>query len=65
MNRPVHVIGIARTDFKRNLRKEGLTLRDAIVEAGRAAIADAGLEPAAVEAGIVGNFAAVDCSAAI
>jgi acetyl-CoA acetyltransferase len=58
MNRPVHVIGIARTDFKRNLRKEGLTLRDAIVEAGRAAIADAGLEPAAVEAGIVGNFAA-------
>jgi len=58
MNRHVHVIGAARTDFKRNLRKEGLSLRDVIVEAGRAAIADAGLEPAAIEAGVVGNFAA-------
>lgn len=57
MNRNVHVIGAGRTDFKRNLRKEGLLLRDVIVEAGRAAIADAGLEPAAIEAGVVGNFA--------
>jgi acetyl-CoA acetyltransferase len=58
MNRHVHVIGAGRTDFKRNLRKEGLCLQDVIVEAGRAAIADAGLEPAAIEAGVVGNFAA-------
>jgi acetyl-CoA acetyltransferase len=58
MSRPVHVIGVARTDFKRNFRKEGTTLAAAVVAAGRAAIADAGLEPAAVEAGIVGNFAA-------
>ncbi len=58
MNRHVHVIGAGRTDFKRNLRKEGLCLKDVIAEAGRAAIADAGLEPAAIEAGVVGNFAA-------
>lgn len=58
MNRHVHVIGAGRTDFKRNLRKEGLCLQDVIVEAGRAAIADAGLEPGAIEAGVVGNFAA-------
>ncbi len=58
MNRRVHVIGAGRTDFKRNLRKEGLFLQDVIVEAGRAAITDAGLEPAAIEAGVVGNFAA-------
>ena len=58
MPRPVHVIGVGRTDFKRNFRKEGTTLGAAVVEAGRAAIADAGLEPAAIQAGIVGNFAA-------
>ena len=58
MPRPVHVIGIGRTDFKRNFRKEGTTLGAAVVEAGRAAIADAGIEPAAIQAGIVGNFAA-------
>jgi acetyl-CoA acetyltransferase len=58
MNRHVHVIGAGRTDFKRNLRKEGLCLQDVIVEAGRAAISDAGLEPAAIEAGVVGNFVA-------
>jgi acetyl-CoA C-acetyltransferase len=58
MNRHVHVIGVARTDFKRNLKKEGRTLRDVIVEAGGNAIADAGIVPADVQAGIVGNFAA-------
>jgi len=58
MNRRVYVIGAGRTDFKRNLRKEGLALRDVIEEAGRAAITDAGLQPGDVQAGIVGNFAA-------
>ena len=58
MNRHVHVIGAGRTDFRRNLRKEGLALADVIVEAGRAAIADAGLAPGDVQAGVVGNFAA-------
>ena len=58
MSRHVYVIGAGRTDFKRNLRKEGLVLRDVIVEAGRAAIADAGVEPGDIQAGVVGNFAA-------
>ena len=58
VNQDVYVVGIGRTDFRRNLRKEGLSLRDVIAEAGRAAIADAGLLPADVQAGIVGNFAA-------
>jgi len=57
MNHTVYVIGAGRTDFKRNLKKEGKTLRDVVVEAGRAAIADAGLQPADIQAGIVGNFA--------
>jgi acetyl-CoA C-acetyltransferase len=58
MAEPVHVIGAGRTDFKRNLKKEGKALRDVIVEAGRLAIADAGIEPGDIQAGIVGNFAA-------
>jgi acetyl-CoA acetyltransferase len=53
----VYVIGAGRTDFKRNLKKEGKTLRDVIVEAARATIADAGIAAADVQAGIVGNFA--------
>src|SRR5215813_11690724 len=57
MSQNVYVIGAARTDFKRNLKKEGKTLRDVVVEAGRAAIADAQLQPADIQAGIVGNFA--------
>lgn len=58
MNQPVYVIGAGRTDFKRNLSKEGKSLRDVIVEAGKLAIADAGIEPADVKSGVVGNFAA-------
>src|SRR3954467_14991536 len=58
MPEPVHVIGTARTDFKRNLLREGRTLRDLVVEAGRGALADAGVSPADVQAGVVGNFAA-------
>jgi acetyl-CoA C-acetyltransferase len=54
----VHVIGTARTDFKRNLLREGKSLRDLVVEVGRAALADAGVEPRDVGAGVVGNFAA-------
>lgn len=58
MRNSVHVIGAARTDFRRNLRKEGKTLRHLIREAGSAAIADAGIGPEIIGAGIVGNFAA-------
>ena len=57
MAEPVYVIGAGRTDFKRNFRKEGKTLRHIIAEAARAAITDAGIEPGDVQAGIVGSFA--------
>jgi len=58
MNEPVYIVGTGRTDFQRNLRKNGGDLRDLIVEAGAAAIADAGIEARSVEAAVVGNFAA-------
>lgn len=58
MPQPVYLIGAARTDFKRNLAREGKGLRDVLVEAGRGAIADAGIDPAHVGSGVVGNFAA-------
>jgi acetyl-CoA acetyltransferase len=57
MAEPVYIVGGGRTDFKRNLQKEGKSIRDVIVEAGRAALADVGVEPQDVEAGVVGNFA--------
>lgn len=58
MAEPVYILGVGRTDFRRNLRKEGRALRDVIIEAGRAAIADAGIAPEEIGAGVVGNFAA-------
>ncbi len=57
MNEPVYIAGAARTDFKRNFHKEGKSIRHIIIEAGRSAIADAGIEPGEIEAGVVGNFA--------
>jgi acetyl-CoA C-acetyltransferase len=58
MAEPVYLIGAGRTDFKRNLRKEGKTLRDLILDASRAAIGDARVDPADIQSGVVGNFAA-------
>jgi len=57
MAEPVYVIGAGRTDFKRNFRKEGKTIRHAILEAASAAVADAGIDPRDIGAGVVGNFA--------
>ena len=57
MPQPVYLIGAARTDFKRNLAKEGKGARDVLVEAGRGAILSAGIDPGDVGSGIVGNFA--------
>src|SRR5207248_482661 len=57
MPQSVYIIGAGRTDSKRNFRKEGKSIRDIIVEAGSAAIADSGIEPREIQAGIVGNFA--------
>jgi acetyl-CoA acetyltransferase len=52
----VFILGAGRTDFKRNLKKEGKTIRDLITESGRKAIADAKIEPSEIEAAAVGNF---------
>ena len=53
---PVYILGGGRTDFKRNLKKEGKTIRDLITEAGRKAIADAKIEASEIQAAAVGNF---------
>lgn len=54
----VYAIGVGRTDFGRNIRKEGKSIRDLIVEAARGAIADANIDPGDIQSGVVGNFAA-------
>src|SRR5213083_2276609 len=53
---PVYILGGGRTDFKRNLKKEGKTIRHIITEAGKKAIDDAKIDPAEIQAGAVGNF---------
>jgi acetyl-CoA C-acetyltransferase len=57
MNESVYIVGVGRTDFQRNLRKEGKGIRDLIVEAGGIAIANAGISAEDIEAAVVGNFA--------
>ncbi len=57
MAEPVYVIGAGRTDFKRNFKKEGKTIRHIILEAAQSAIAEAGINPGDIQAGVVGNFA--------
>src|ERR1700745_2075384 len=52
----VYILGGGRTDFKRNLKKEGKTIRHIIIEAGKKAIDDAKIDPAEIQAGTVGNF---------
>ncbi len=52
----VYILGGGRTDFKRNLKKEGKTIRDLITEAGRKSIADAKIDAGEIQAGTVGNF---------
>jgi acetyl-CoA C-acetyltransferase len=56
MNEPVYILGAGRTDFKRNLKKEGKTIRDLIKEGGRKALDDAKIDPAEIGAAAVGNF---------
>ncbi len=57
MAEPVYVIGFGRTDFKRNFKKEGKNIRHVILEAARAAIDDAKIDPGDIQAGVVGSFA--------
>ena len=53
---PVYILGAGRTDFKRNLKKEGKTIRHLITEAGKKAIEDAKVDPGQIQAAAVGNF---------
>ena len=53
---PVYILGGSRTDFKRNLKKEGKTIRHLIVEAGKKALEDAKIDAGEIQAGAVGNF---------
>ena len=57
MAEAVYVIGAGRTDFKRNLKQAGQTLRHIILEAAQAAIADAQIDPGDIQSGVVGSFA--------
>jgi acetyl-CoA C-acetyltransferase len=52
----VYILGGGRTDFKRNLKKEGKAIRHLIIEAGKKAIDDAKIDPGEIQAGAVGNF---------
>src|SRR5438132_5555550 len=56
MNEPVYILGGARTDFKRNMKKEGKTIRHLIIEAGKKALDDAKSDAGEIQAGAVGNF---------
>lgn len=56
MKNPVYIIGAGRTDFKRNLKKEGKTIRHLITEAGKKALDDAKIDPGQIQAAAVGNF---------
>src|SRR5207237_1881255 len=56
MSESVYILGGGRTDFKRNLKKEGKTIRHLIIETGKKAIDDAKIDPAEIQAGAVGNF---------
>src|SRR6478736_5393005 len=56
MSESVYILGGGRTDFKRNLKKEGKTIRHIIIEAGKKANDDAKIDPGEIQAGAVGNF---------
>src|SRR5213596_2133495 len=56
MSESVYILGGSRTDFKRNLKKEGKALRHLIIEAGKNALDDAKIDPGEIQAAAVGNF---------
>ncbi len=56
MNQAIYILGGAQTDFARNWAREGLEIYDMFAEALRDGITAAGIEPAQIEVGHVGNF---------
>ena len=53
---PVYILGGGRTDFKRNLKKEGQDNPAHHYRGRKKAIDDAKIDPAEIQAGAVGNF---------
>ena len=58
MSNNVYILGGSQTDFSRNWAREGLEVYDMFAEALTDGIRDAGIEPAQIEVGHVGNFVA-------
>jgi acetyl-CoA C-acetyltransferase len=56
MSQAVYILGGAQTDFSRNWAREGLEIYDMFAETLREGIDAAGIEPAQIEVGHVGNF---------
>ncbi len=56
MGQPVYILGGSQTDFARNWAREDLDIFAMFAEALTTAIASAGIEPAQIEVGHVGNF---------
>jgi acetyl-CoA C-acetyltransferase len=56
MQAPIYILGGSQTDFARNWAREQLEIYDLFAEALQTAISDAGIEPAQIEVGHVGNF---------
>lgn len=54
----VYILGGAQTDFARNWQREGLDIYAMFREVLEAAVRDAGVEPAQLQVGHVGNFVA-------
>lgn len=54
----IYILGGYQTDFARNWQREDLELIDMFAEAFDGALADAGLQPADIDVGHVGNFVA-------
>lgn len=52
----VYILGGAQSDFARNWAREGLEIFDMFADALREGICAAGIEPAQIEVGHVGNF---------
>ena len=58
MGEPVYILGGYQTDFARNWSKEGKHILAMIREAVEGTLRETGIEPAEIETGHVGNFAA-------
>ena len=56
MSGSVYILGGSQTDFARNWAREGLGIYDMFSEALREAVDNAGIDPARIEVGHVGNF---------